>query len=122
MKFAPGSEGYQAMVAALAAAPQAPAAPNPAPNPKLVHWLDFVRFITDQDMWSRWTWEDNLDPSEQYLLDCYQAALDKKTLSSFDFSKTNAQVFSRDAGSLNWEHDGESLWYFYNIFQQGKRV
>ncbi len=107
---------------ALRVAPAADQA-TPAANPKIVHWLDFVRFITDQDMWSRWEFESMLDQDvEAYFVEHWNAAREKRTMQSFDFSKTSLQVYSRDSSTLSWEHDGETLWYFFQKFTEGKRV
>lgn len=89
---------------------------------KVVNWIDFVRFITDQDMWSRWEWESTLTDTETYFIEAYNAAISKKTMTSFDFDKTELRVMSKDASSVNWDHDGETLWYFFNIWRQGRRV
>jgi hypothetical protein len=93
---------------------------------KVVHWLDFVRFINDQDLWTRWTYtvpfnEDGSSP-EKYFIDAVEAAKQKRTLASFDFDKTNITLTSRDESTINWEHDGESLWYFFQKWYQGVRV
>jgi hypothetical protein len=87
-----------------------------------VHWLDFVRFIQDQDMWSRWAMQ--YDPSQETYLEANLLLInEKKTGHNFDFAKLhNVQVLSKDNSLLNWEHDGESLWYFFQKWSQGIRI
>lgn len=84
--------------------------------------MDFARFINDQDMWSRW----NIiyDPKrDEYFEKCLIMVAEKKLGSSVDFNQINeVHVMSKDEGTLNWEHDGESLFYFYCKFMEGKRI
>lgn len=89
---------------------------------KVINWLDFVRFIKDEDMWSRWSMQ--YDPQREVYFEANLMLVnEKKTGVNFDFDKVNnIQVMSKDESTISWEHDGESLWYFYTKFLQGKRV
>lgn len=88
----------------------------------VVNWLDFVRFINDQDMWSRWMM--HYDPTQEVYFEANLILVsENKTGRSFDFDQVkNVQMLSKDDGSLNWEHDGESLWYFFQKWSQGVRL
>jgi hypothetical protein len=93
---------------------------------KIVNWIDFVRFITDTDLWSRWTYQvpmnDDGTSPEQYFLEALAAAQQKQNRANFDFDKTEIQVTSKDESMISWEHDGESLYYFFSKWCQGVRL
>lgn len=88
---------------------------------KVCHWVDFVRFVHDQDFWSRWKFQLGSN-GEQYFIEHWAAARDKRTMPNFDFSKTEITLMSKDESNINWEHDGESIYYFFLKWMEGRRV
>jgi len=89
---------------------------------QIANWIDFVRFIKNDDFWSRWNMV--YDPQQEpYLEQQLALVTEGKTGISFDFSKVNnVQVMSKDESQVNWDHDGETLVYFFIKVQQGGRL
>jgi hypothetical protein len=89
---------------------------------KIVNWIEFSRFVNDEAFWSRWTFQLGLEDNEQYFIDCYNAAKEKRNLPYFDFNRTYVTLLSIGDDHINWEHDGESIWYFFEKWYQGVRL
>lgn len=85
----------------------------------ICQWPNFVKFMKDEDFWSRWT--VYADDHETYFFEMQAAIAAGTVMPCFDFSKTEVRLVAIDE-ALCWEHDGETLEYFFRKWIQGVRV
>jgi hypothetical protein len=87
----------------------------------LGNWKEFSSFMTNVEFWTRWEIIYNPE-SESYLVSAMTAASKGEPWGpTFDFSRTHASVISTNLDmDICWEHDGESLEYFFKGWLEGK--
>lgn len=103
--------------AAKASNASAPAATKPT----VVPWASFVQFMKQDDYWSRWDYGSNIAEEDAYFINAMNDITNQVQRAHYDFDLGNPQVFSKSEYT-NWEHDGESLLYFYQKWKSGVRI
>jgi len=95
-------------------------AAKPQHGPKVVRWEHFCKFINNQDYWNRWDYAQNLAEESEYFIQALEDVKNNVPRSHYDFDLCDPQVFSKEG--VNWEHDGEGLFYFFEAWFAGKRI
>lgn len=88
----------------------------------VVPFPNFAAFMNDKTFWSNWTIQMSPQDDEIYFIKSWAAARGESlTPTTFDFSKTNVTLLSKQE-NINWEMDGEHIGKFFIKWTNGERL